>query len=108
MNLKKIKVKQSESDMPTEPCGSLPSLYLSIDQVPEIRDWELGKKHIVTIEVEVSSKSEHERDDGTIGGDVSCKILAYECHKKKDIKDMDDREFGEYQSKVMARGSLDD
>ena len=99
IKLKKIKTSESHSlDMP-KPYHSAPSFYVSASQMPEIKDWEVGKKYRLMIEVEQKSKNESE-DSGV---DASFEILAYKHLKEKSINEMDDHEFGEYQSNEMAK-----
>lgn len=60
VKLKKIKVaKEEQSRYPVETSPmTLPTLYVNSDQMPEIADWEVGKKYRLIIEVEQKSKSE--------------------------------------------------
>mgnify|MGYP001609871838 FL=1 len=50
--------------------------------------------------IEVEQKSKNEREDSV---DASFEILAYKHLKEKSINEMDDKEFGEYQGKQMAK-----
>ena len=63
----------------------------------EIKDWEVGEKYRLIIEVEMKSKSEREE---MIEG--SFDISAYKHLKPKSPEEMDDEEFGEYQGKKLS------
>jgi|SRR3990167_2890314 len=100
MHLKKIKVDEMQGVMPN-PMSWPPSFSINAKQMPEIKDWEVGKKYRLVIEVE--QKSKNEREDSL---DASFEIVAYKHLKEKTMDEMSDSEFGEYQGQVMERGHL--
>lgn len=67
MQLKKIKQNKMEDtacDMPSKLSDyHLPNLYLNSKQIPEIKDWEVGKSYKIVLEVkEVASRIESNMD----------------------------------------------
>lgn len=96
-NIKLKKIKINESKESVMPSSSAPNFYINAGQMPEIKDWEVGKKYKLVIEVE--QKSKNEREDSV---DASFDILAYKHLKEKSIDEMDDKEFGEYKGKQLA------
>jgi len=95
--LKKIPVKESEKSIMDNPSVSSypPSFYVSSKQMSEIKDWEVGKKHKMMIEVEQKSMSED--DNNVISGNFD--IVAY---KVMDYNDMTDEEFEAEQGKAHS------
>jgi len=101
-HLKKIKVNNSSNEVPSVGKDlSAPSFYMSAEQMPEIKDWEVGKKYQLIIEVEQISKNEHENSVH-----ASFEIVAYKHIPKKSIDEMTDEEFGEYQNQSVNKGEL--
>lgn len=99
MKLKKIQTKRSypeqvEASMPG------PCVYLSSDQMPEMKNWEVGETYQLVIEV--VQKSKNETEDRTSG---EFELVAYKYMPKKEMEDMTDEEFGELQSEIMAKGN---
>jgi hypothetical protein len=99
MKLKKIQTKRSypkqvESSMPG------PCVYISSDQMPEMKDWEVGETYQLVIEVVQKSKTETEN---SASGEFE--LVAYNYMPKKEMEDMTDEEFGELQSEIMAKGN---
>src|SRR3990167_2170356 len=100
-HLKKIKVSEPGGvDMP-RPYHSAPSFYVDAEQMSEIKDWEVGKKYRLVVEVEQKTKNESEDSVS-----ASFEIIAYKHMKEKTIDEMNDEEFGEYQGQAMERGHL--
>ena len=74
-----------------------PSFSVDADQMPEIKDWEVGQKYKMVVEVEMKGMME---DKDKIHGDFN--VVAYKYLPEKAIEDMSDDEFGDYQDKVLA------
>ena len=101
ITLKKIPVKKlPKRSLPftDEPPFFLPSFGVSAKQMPEIKDWDVGKKYRIVIEVE--QKSKEERNDHV---HASFDIVAYKHLRKKSIDEMTDKEFGIHQGKVLSK-----
>ena len=94
--LKKIPIEKmfTHNDSPMR---MPPNFYVNSAQMPEIKDWKVGGKYKLIIEVEQKSLNETEE---TL--DASLEIQKYKVLVEKDIDDMSDKEFGEYQGKVMS------
>ena len=75
-----------------------PMFHVDDMMMPEIKDWEVGKKYKMVVEVEMKSMSKDE--DMTSGG---FELVAYKPMPDKEPKDMDDKEFEEYQGKEMSK-----
>jgi len=102
MILKKIKVS-SDGDMPAS-IGNRhypPSFSVDAEQMPEIKNWEVGAKYRLVIEVEQTSKNENEH---MVTGGFN--IVAYKHLPTKSIDDMTDKEFAEYQDESLSKGNL--
>lgn len=97
--LKKIKVSNPHGmDMPSVGKHySAPNFYVDAEQMPEIKNWEVGKEYYLVVKVE--QKSKNEREDSV---DASFDIISYKHLKEKTIDEMSDREFGEHQSHKLA------
>lgn len=87
-------------DMP-EMSMDRPSFYVNGQQMPEIKDWEVGEEYQLVVNVTMKSKNEN---DDKIDGRFE--IGAYKHMPKKKMEDMDDKEFAEYQGKVLSTGKL--
>ena len=102
IKLKKIKVSagvEGERDFPT---SFPPSFHVDSNQMPEVEDWEVGKKYRLIIEVE--QKSKHQNDSDVITGDFD--IVAYKNISKKTLKDvseMTDKEFEEFEGEELSK-----
>lgn len=98
IKLKKIKVSKPDKDMPMSHHDSYPpSFVITAEQVPEIKNWELGGKYKMIIEVEMRGLNKDE--DATIGNFY---ITAYKYIPEKAVEDMSDEEFSEYQNEVLG------
>lgn len=111
LNLKKIPVAKEKPKFLIEDQKLpyfLPSVHLSSKQMPEIRNWEVGKNYKLVIEVNMRSKNEDERD-GKTNASGSLEIVGYKVlGKAKDIDEMSDKEFGEYQGKALSEANDDE
>lgn len=96
IKLKKIKKPNMEGMKMPESMG--PMFYVDDMMMPEVADWEVGKKYRMVVEVE--QKSKNEDDHGVHGG---FEIVAYKHLKDKSLEEMSDKEFGEYQSQALAK-----
>lgn len=56
----KIKIKKSK---PTEATSYYPEFTLDEKQLPDIKDWEVGKKYNLEIEVEMTGQNKSQHDD---------------------------------------------
>lgn len=103
-NLKKIKIHKRENgnmpmmDEPSLPY-SLPTIHVQEKQISEVADWEVGKTYRLIVEVKMTSKSEREKNV-----DASLEISAYKNVTEKDVADMDEKEFEEYEAKQRSGG----
>ncbi|MBI4136852.1 hypothetical protein HY469_02205 [Candidatus Roizmanbacteria bacterium] len=102
MKLKKIKVPATNSngDIPMSMSMSmLPSFHADETIIPEIKNWKVGGKYELVIEVEQKMQSEV-----TINGVSKIEgrfdIVAYKFLPKKSIEEMTDIEFSEYQNEM--------
>lgn len=102
----KLKLKKIQPETMKEHFGSiessserviLPSISLNSNQVSEIKDWEPPEKYRLVIDIEQTSKS---MKKGKTTADFN--IIAYKYIPKKDIFDMNDKEFGEEQGKRLS------
>ena len=97
--LKKIKVSEKHDML--EVAGGLstypPSFHVGEKQMPEIKDWEVGKKYKLMIEVEQKSLSQNES-----GRDASFDIVAYAVMEEKDFDKMSDEEMEMEQGKALS------
>lgn len=105
LKLKKIPVSEKSSHHGIEEMVSVypPSFHITDKQMQEIKDWEVGGKYRLVIEIEQTYKSESVKDDGSvaIGGDFN--IIKYKYLPEKTIDEMNDKEFGEYQGKEFSK-----
>lgn len=104
ITLKKIPVAKTKPEfmkMEDKLPYYLPSFGLSSKQMPEIRDWEVGKNYKLVIEVNMRSKNEDERE-GKTNASGSLELVAYKILKSKSVDEMSDKEFGEYQGKALS------
>lgn len=92
LKLKKIPVKKDDY---SKSCGMsdeipyfAPSFHVSDKQIPEIKDWKVGEKYQMVIEVEMKSMSSHKRDDQEIGTSGSFDVVAYKT-ANEEISDDD-------------------
>lgn len=98
LKLKKIKVSEaSKADVMEGPSMFPPSFHVESKQMSEIENWEVGDKYKLIIEVKMKSKSDNVR-----GTSASLDIVAYRELKKKKPEDMNDKEFEDYQGKVLS------
>ena len=74
-----------------------PSFNVSSKQMPEIKDWKVGKNYKLVIEVK--QKSVNENEDGEVSSNLE--LVAYAV-KHDNFDKMDDKEFEEYQSEAMS------
>lgn len=94
MELKTIKVSKPKGDMPkVEGMMYPPSFHVNSKQIPEIKNWEVGKKYRLTIEVE--QKSMNEGDDGVRGASFDLVAYAVGGATKEDNK-KEDKKFKRY------------
>ena len=85
-----------------------PTLYVDNQQIPEIADWEVGKKYQLLIEVEQKSKSEMEVKSGGEERqiiDARFNIVAYAVIKTKNPENMNPQEFGKYKGEMLDKAS---
>lgn len=97
-NIKLNKIKHEPMKGLDMPMSMNPMFHVSDKEMPEIKNWEVGNKYKLVIEVEQKSKSEDE-----MGVHAGFEIVAYKHLKDKSLEEMSDKEFGEYQSKVMSK-----
>lgn len=57
------KIKPKKESLPEPENSSLPSLYLSSSELPEIEDFEVGEEYYLIMKVKQESKSSSEYDD---------------------------------------------
>ena len=104
IKLKKIPVRVIDEvealESPDMPPAYPPSFDVNDIQMPEIKDWEVGKKYKFIIEVEQKSKNETKKKIR-----VSFDIIAYKYLKPKSIDEMTDEEFGQHQGESLHKAS---
>ena len=70
MNLKEVvklkleSIKPKTMDMPEAEMKQFPSLSLSLTDLKEIKDWEVGEDYFLTMKVSLVNKEESETEDG--------------------------------------------
>ena len=102
LKLKKIRVgKKSKGmfDMEEKAPSVFPPSFRADDkQIPEVKKFEVGKKYRLVVDIEMKSKKENEKST-----DGSFDLIAYKHIPKKDIFDMDDKEFGDHQGEELSK-----
>ena len=96
LKLKKIKMPDMSDKMAMP--SVMPMFHVDDMQMPEIKDWEVGASYKVVMEVKMKDMSQ--TDESVHAG---FEILAYKHLKEKTMDEMSDHEFGEYQSKELAK-----
>jgi len=97
--MRKIKAKSWKEEMGPENKKRLPDLHLSKENLPEGKDWEIGKKYKVALELVMTGK--HEEDGhGNFSFDMmgvevmpmpkQDKVKRYAKDKKMMEEDMDE------------------
>ena len=77
-----------------------PSFSLIDKQVPEIADWEVGKKYQMIVEVEMTGKNEVKERDEKIGVSGNFNILSYKT--TDDVEDMSDEDVEKMMGKARS------
>lgn len=90
------KPKEEKMDMSTS-MSMLPSFHVDTKQMPEIKNWEVGKKYRLVVEVEQTSYHEDDHSSG-----ASFNITAYEILNGKNYDEMSDEEIEMEQGKALA------
>jgi len=75
----------------------LPYLHLNSDQVPEIMNWEPDNNYRLVIDIRQNSKNV-EPSKRTM---ADFTIIGYKVVEPKDIENMTDAEFGDYQGEKL-------
>ena len=101
MKMKKIKVSEHHDMAMPSMAHYPPSFSVDSTQMPEIKDWEVGAKYKLMIEVEQKTKEETEQSTSS-----RFDIVAYHYKPEKTMEEMSDDEFREYSNHVRSRGSL--
>jgi len=101
--LKKIPIEKMDKDVAKSiegPSAWPPSFHVNDKQMPEIRNWKVGEKYQIMIEVEMKSFQDEAIADkpAKINASASFDILAYNT---MDIEDMSDEEFRKYESNAL-------
>lgn len=94
MKMKKIPMPK-KSGMDVMPMDMMPSFHVTTKQMPEIKNWKVGEKYKMVIEVR--QKSAHQMEGHMEAG---FEILAYSV--EKDYDKMDDEEFEHEQAKALS------
>lgn len=97
LRLKKIKVPEVIGHDMAMPSMMPPSFHVDGKQMSELKNWEVGKKYRLVIEVEQKSKNEYE-DNVSAGFD----IIAYKHLTEKSYDEMTDKEMEIEQGKALA------
>lgn len=106
IKLKQIPVKKNknrgmEVSMDEYEMSYSPNFRLIDRQMPEIKDWEVGEKYQIVVEVEMTSKNEvKNKSADKIGVAGSFDILAY---KTMDGEDMSDEDLENMQGMGMSK-----
>jgi len=103
--LKKIEVKKPKYgmdkpiSMDDEMMSYPPSFSANAKQIPEIKDWKVGEKYTVIMEVEMKRMSSY--DNGTKKStDASFDVIAYKL--ADDLEDMSDDDIEKLQGKALS------
>lgn len=105
MKLKQIPIKKMDkkmSDSIESPGSYPPSFYVNDKQMPEIRNWKVGEKYQITIEVEMKSFRDEAIADkpNKVDASASFDILAYS--PDMDYENMDDKDLETLQAKALS------
>ena len=104
--MKRIKPKteketRKEMEMDWKP-REYPQLVLSVNDVPEIKEWEAGKKYYIELEVQMWEKDIHQNKDKE-KGKGSFDILAVHGVESEDDEKKEPKEKGEKQYKRIVK-----
>lgn len=67
-----------------------PSLSISSSDLPEIKDWEVGEKYCIQVEVTMTGKSQYKDND--IDGNFDIKQFCLADAEGDDLEDDDDED----------------
>lgn len=77
--MRDVKGKTNNYDMPSKPQPIKPSFRITENDLPEIKDWSVGKKYKLMIEVEMKNVGKSEwSNDKTIEASLTITKLAVE------------------------------
>ena len=83
-----VKTEKSVFSENEEVYSHAPSFFVDSENMPEIKEWPVGEKYFLTIEVEVASLYTPVEDE-KVSGDL--RVLAYKVvNKPKDDKSLPD------------------
>lgn len=95
LKLKKIPIEKNDMDMPM--MGKYPpTVHFNDSQVPEIKDWSVGKTYQVVLEIKQTSMNQNK--DKSV--DANFEVVAYKC--VEDSEDMSDEDIEKLQGKALA------
>lgn len=99
MQYKTKKIKVTTPDSPLEsPYLPSPCFNVTGEQMPEIKNWQVGQKYQLVIDVLQASKSLTK--DGH--ADARLEVVGYKYLPAKEIEDMTDEEFEKEQAKGLS------
>jgi len=98
--LKKIATIVHGTDMMAG--ANRPDFRVTDDQIAEIKDWEVGEKYQLVIEVEMISKTKIGILGGTDDYDGRFEVQAYKHLAPKSLDEMTDEEFELEQAKGLS------
>lgn len=105
--LKKVKgTKTLAAEKPSEPKRELPRVTFSAEDLPEIKDWKIGGKYYLELEVEEVAaekdrygyEGEKERPLTATFKVVAVKAMKHESDKENDSEKKKKIEFGNYKN----------
>ena len=77
-----------------------PSFNVHAKQMPEIEDWEVGKRYRLEVLVEMTARRQDKFSDN-----AELELVAYKAEEKKSYEDMEDDEFAEEHDRQMEKHS---
>lgn len=88
-----------------------PHIHVTEDNLPEIKDWEVGKTYEVVVQVKMISKSQGDMYMAMPGDmnqkkfSASLEVENMEVSEEKDVKDMTDKEFSTYSAEEKRKSA---
>jgi len=99
LKLTKIKPESWNDEMPMGKTH-YPYLNLDSDEVPEVKDWEVGKTYQIVLEVKQTSKSQNKEKKDVVTG-ASFDIVAYGI-PKNNLDDLSGPELEKMQAEGLS------
>lgn len=106
MAMKKVKGEKMEG-MSDKPVRRLPRFTLSEEDLPQIKEWQVGKKYTMEVEVEMTSLQK-DQYDFSMEDEKKKMSASFKMTKigTKKVEDMDADEFAKTTAKVKSGKGL--